>query len=240
MQKRVAFSVSGQPGSGSTTAGKILAKTLGLGDPFYSGGTARCLAQKRDEVGEKEIVQMYRDGKGEGRKRLRAMIASMMTTGSVPPRPNIATEYATFPPEFDFIIDEVQEELLEHGASAIHEGRMVPHLAKKIQDAGRAPGKLFVKIFCVADETERTRRLKNRAEYKDTPPEQIKRETQERLATEKKRYRELYGIEDHVDLSHFDIVVDTTRLLPEEVLREMLQKIEELHLGLLAQFIAEK
>lgn len=240
MGKIVALSVSGEPGSGSTTCGRWLGIKLGLGQPHYSGGAARCLSQKREEIGEQAIVQMYHDKDRDGRSRLRAMIANMMTAGNVPPRPNIAAEYATFPPEFDFIIDEVQEELLGREASAVHEGRMVPHLAEKVKSFGRVPNKIFIKIFCVAEEEERVRRLKNRAEYKDMPPEQIKRETQERLATEQRRYRELYGIEDHIGLRHFDIVVDTTHLSPEEVLQETFRRIEDLHPGLLAQFIPEK
>lgn len=236
--QRVAFSISGLPGSGSTTCGNNLAATLGLGKPYYSGGAARCLSQKREEIGEEPIVAMYHDS--QGRIKLRAMIAEMMVIGAIPARPRIADEYATFPEEFDFLIDEVQKEILEQEHVAVHEGRMVPHLVAQLRSEWRASDKIFIRIFCVADGDERMRRLKNRDEYKDKPIDHIKTETRRRLATEQERYRNLYGVQDHTALEHFDIVIDTTRLSKEETLHEALRGIENLHSGLLAQFLPEK
>lgn len=237
--RRVAFVFSGLPGSGSTTGGKNLARLLDLGEPYYSGGAARCLAQKREEIGEEILCQMYRDENG-GREKLEAMIAGMMVAGEIPARPLLDQEYATFPPEFDFVLDGVQRRLLEEEQAAVHEGRMAPHLVKQIKDLGRAADKVFIRIFFVADEEERVRRLNGRDEFKDQAPEFIRERTAKRLATERARYRELYGIENHVASEHFDIILDTTHFSKEETLQELLRRIEGLHPGLLAQFIPEK
>ncbi|GEM_PF-3837231 len=231
--QRVGFSISGLPGSGSTTTGKDLAKVFGLPPPFYSGGVARCLAEKRERMGEKALVAMQKGF-------LKAVIVDMMRTGEVPPRPNIAADYATFPREFDLLIDEVQQELLEHESTKVHEGRMVPHLVKRLQDEGRAADKLFIKIFCIAEAEERIRRLQTREEYRGMTLDYVRQETEKRLAIERRRYQELYSVEDHIHLGHFDIIHDTTLFSPEEGLVELLRKVENLHPGLLAQFIPEK
>lgn len=246
MKLYIAFSISGLPGSGSTTCGRNLAKTLGLNLPYYAGGAARCLAELREQIGEETICTMYRDHNEAcedscGRGKLKEMVADMMISGHIPSRPNIAAEYASFPPEFDFVIDEVQRELLAREHTAVHEGRMVPHLVRQIKDAGQAPiNKLFVKIFCTATEEERMQRLQKRDEYSTVPLERIKSETDQRLETERTRYRALYGIENHVALEHFDIVLDTTLLSPDGTLVQLLQRIEDLYPGLLAPYLQNR
>lgn len=48
-------------------------------------------------------------------------------------------------------------------------------------------------------------------------PEEIEKKITARLASEKKRYKELYGIENHTDKSNFDLVVDTNKNNLEQV-----------------------
>jgi predicted cytidylate kinase len=44
----------------------------------------------------------------------------------------------------------------------------------------------------------------------------------ERRASNVKRYREYYGVENYLDKNHYDIIVDTTSTPPEEVVQEIL------------------
>lgn len=231
--QRIAIAVTGYPGSGSTTFGKNIAKVLGFPPPFYAGSVVRCLAEKIEENGRNTVLAMPK-------KELRAMVAEMMRSGRVPLRPNIAEEYARFPQELDRLIEEIQFDLLKEEAIGVHEGRMAAHLVRQLKTAGEAPDKLFIRICCVAEEEERMKRLKSRDEYGGKSIEEVRQESNARLATERVRYKELYGIDDHLAAEHFDFVVDTTHFSREENLARALAEIERLHPGLLAQFIPEK
>lgn len=50
-----------------------------------------------------------------------------------------------------------------------------------------------------------------------TSPEEIEKKIDARLASEKKRYKDLYGIENHTDPKNFDLVVDTNKNNLEQV-----------------------
>lgn len=53
--------------------------------------------------------------------------------------------------------------------------------------------------------------------------ESIVQATEKRLASERKRYRELYGIENHTDESNFDCVIDTTTIPKDKVVDEIIE-----------------
>ncbi|MFA6519998.1 MAG: AAA family ATPase [Candidatus Paceibacterota bacterium] len=48
-------------------------------------------------------------------------------------------------------------------------------------------------------------------------PEEIHAKIDARLASERKRYKDLYGIENHTDKSNFDLVIDTNKNNLEQV-----------------------
>lgn len=231
--QRIAIAVTGFPGSGSTSFGKNIAKALGFPPPFYAGGVVRCLAEKIEGMGRDALLALPKD-------ELKSTVMEMMRSGRVPPRPNIGEEYVRFPHELDLLIEEIQLDLLRDEVVGVHEGRMAAHVVRQLKTAGEAPDKLFIRICCIAEEEERIRRLKNRDEYQEKPFEVVRQESAERLATERERYRKLYGVADHLAPEHFDIVVDTTHFSQEENLGRVLREIESLHPGLLAQFIPEK
>ncbi len=52
--------------------------------------------------------------------------------------------------------------------------------------------------------------LRKQSESSQTP-EEIEKKIDARLASEKKRYKDLYGIENHTDKSNFDLVIDTNK-----------------------------
>lgn len=60
----------------------------------------------------------------------------------------------------------------------------------------------------------------NRSNEVNTLPQsvsEVAEKQQARVASERARYQQYYGIEDHYDAKHFDIVVDTEHNTPEQV-----------------------
>jgi cytidylate kinase len=56
--------------------------------------------------------------------------------------------------------------------------------------------------------------------------EEIKRNIEDRLESERKRYKEMYNIDNHTDHNNFDLVINTKDLPLEEVSRKV---VEEYH-----------
>lgn len=107
--------------------------------------------------------------------------------------------------EVDRALDKKQEAMLMAG-HLILEGR----LAGLISHRQSIPA---FKIWLICEKEERVRRV---AEREDTKIDEIREYIEERETSEKKRYRAYYDI-DLDDLTHYDIVVDTTHNSPVEV-----------------------
>lgn len=58
-------------------------------------------------------------------------------------------------------------------------------------------------------------------------PEKIKEKIISRLESERKRYQEIYKIEDHTDHKHFDLVINTKDVPLEEVSKIVIEKYKE-------------
>ena len=54
--------------------------------------------------------------------------------------------------------------------------------------------------------------------------ENIKEKSISRLNSERKRYKDLYNIEDHTDHSNFDLVIDTSKIPLEEVSKKVVEE----------------
>ncbi|MBC7081497.1 MAG: AAA family ATPase [Thermoplasmatales archaeon] len=122
-------------------------------------------------------------------------------------------KYSEAHPEIDVEIDKRQEEILRKG-NVVVEGRLsgwIAHL-KKIP---------AIKIWLECDENERIRRIVERegGEFAEK-----RKETKEREESESRRYKKFYGI-DLNDKSIYDIVIDTSSIPPEEVLKKIIEKI---------------
>lgn len=57
--------------------------------------------------------------------------------------------------------------------------------------------------------------------------EEVIESTARRLHSERKRYKEIYGIEDHVDPNNFDLVIDTDKNNADQVEQIILEKYKE-------------
>ncbi len=113
-------------------------------------------------------------------------------------------------PSVDQALDDKQVELLRAGG-IILEGRLSGQLAHRhAMDA--------FKVWVVCDDAERIRRIAER----DGGDEAVQRTaTLAREASESDRYRRYYGI-DLADLTPYDLVLDSTRQTPQELLDAVL------------------
>ena len=99
----------------------------------------------------------------------------------------------------------------------IIEGRMAPFWETPFKK---------INLLLTVDPIEGARRQQERDENKDIPLEEMARLSAERLANERQRYKSLYGIENHFDPRHFDIVIDTTKLSKDEVFEKAWSEIQ--------------
>lgn len=74
------------------------------------------------------------------------------------------------------------------------------------------PDSFKVKLEC--EEDEQIRRI---IEREGGDREQVRVKMKSRDITDRKRYKQYYQIEDYMDNSHFDLVIDTTNLSIKEV-----------------------
>jgi cytidylate kinase len=78
------------------------------------------------------------------------------------------------------------------------------------------------KVWLTCDEDERIRRLVDRD---GADPDEQRRATRERVAQESDRYRRYYGA-DPSDPSIYDLVLDSTRRSPAELVEDVVQAAE--------------
>lgn len=176
------ITISGLPGSGKSTVGKMLAKKLGY--EYFSVGDLRGQMALKHGLTLDELNKL-----GE-------------------------TEDWT-----DREADATQAEMGRTKDNIIFEGRMswhaIPH---------------SFKIFLTVDMAEAAKRvwhsLDNRPDEKK-PASLAKTQhlLAERLASDKKRYLQYYGV-DYTDPKNFDLVIDTTSTVQEKVTQLILDKIQ--------------
>lgn len=207
--RRIGITMTGYPGSGSTTLANGVARALGWHAPYYAGGIVRWLIGEIDKKGLAEIQKMSA-----------TEIADAFRAGANSPRLDIARRYASFLPELDRLVDGVQQEFIEHEERGVHEGRIAWFFARRLRYRGRAADKGFFHICCTVDPRVGAERVWGRDENPGcgATVSQIFEESAARLATERERYRGLYGIGDHLDPANFDLLIDTTARTKEEAL----------------------
>jgi predicted cytidylate kinase len=171
------ITISGMPGSGKSTVGRMVAERLGC-EYLNTGSIIRSVAEK------KGISLVEANRAAETNK------------------------------SFDREIDDYQKKLGAEKESFVLEGRL---------------GFLFipdsVKVYLKCLEKTAAERLtrsvlggdaSRKKEGLSGNPEEVLGQIRERRASEKKRYRELYGV-DYEDESNYDVVIDTTNMPPVEV-----------------------
>ncbi|MBN2331181.1 MAG: cytidylate kinase family protein [Candidatus Aenigmarchaeota archaeon] len=171
--------ISGLPGSGKSTVGKLLAKRLGY--RFRSVGDLR----------------------GEWAVGMGITIDELNKLGE---REDWTDRKA----------DEHQKGLGEREDDFVIDGRLSFHFIPR-----------SFKVFLDVKTQEAARRIlqDDRPDEPAGTAEGIGKSLERRVRSDDKRYRKLYGI-DFRDRRHFDLVIDTTDLTPQQVTDEILKAVK--------------
>jgi len=174
------ITISGQAGSGKSTAAKLLAKKLRM--KHYSvGDLRRKMALERGMT----LAQLNRLGEKE-----------------------IFTDKEA---------DDYQRELGRKEDNFVIDGRLSFHFIPH-----------SVKIFLTADLKVRTKRVfsDERKTEKFHSLEEVEKALVEREKSDIKRYKKYYGI-NSFDTKYYDLVIDTTRLGPNQVVEKIIKFLKE-------------
>ena len=114
-------------------------------------------------------------------------------------------------------VDDFQTKLGRSGQSFIMDSRLAWHF---IPDS--------FKIFLDVDASEGARRIfqTKRADESYVSIEAAAKAVAERIASDAKRYQKYYQV-DLTDLSHFDLIIDTTNISAEKVAEQILKAAKE-------------
>ncbi|MBU0536167.1 MAG: cytidylate kinase family protein [Nanoarchaeota archaeon] len=120
-------------------------------------------------------------------------------------------------PSIDKEIDEKQKYIGQTEDNFVMDGRISYHF---VPDS--------IKIFLDIDDEVGAERIfkEKRADEKFSTLEKAKREIAQRVESEKKRYKEFYGL-DHYDLKQYDKVIDTTNMTVEQVVEKIVSMVKE-------------
>lgn len=122
-------------------------------------------------------------------------------------------------PELERQADERQIKFMKTNDNIVTQGRISYHFAKMHS----LPA---INVFIAVAPHVGALRQSERPEYTGKSIEEITRISAARVAAEREHYKELYGIEDHLDKSRFDIVLDTTNLTENQALEKLLVEIK--------------
>ena len=162
------ITISGVPGSGKTSVGRLLAARLGY--PFQSVGELRGKMALERGI---DLNQLNALGETD--------------------------------PSTDNPVDEYQRDLGKTKKDFIMEGRVSWYFI---------PQSFKILLLCDPDMAA-TRALPNAAERADesyASAEDTKKGFQARLASDMRRYKKYYDIENYLDPAHYDFVLDTTHI----------------------------
>jgi len=113
-------------------------------------------------------------------------------------------------------VDDYQKKLGEGDEDFIMDGRLswhfIPHSLKVFLDV--EPDEAARRIFG-ADRTDRA------DERPYASVEDVKKAVTDRMASDQRRYQKYYGV-DFLNRANYDVVIDTTKLTPEQIVNEIL------------------
>ncbi|MEK6973459.1 MAG: cytidylate kinase family protein [archaeon] len=118
--------------------------------------------------------------------------------------------------KLDKLLDKKLLETIRKQDNLIVDSRTMPWLAKK---------KGLIKVWIDASPTARAKRAAGR-DKKNWKP--LLKQMKERLETDKKIYKKLYGIDFGRDFNPFDVVLNTDKLGEDEVFKEVDKRIQKL------------
>ena len=174
------ITISGTPGSGKSTVGRVLAKKLGY-KHNSSGDFMKDMAEER----KISLLEL--------------------------------SKQAEVDRSIDEDIDRKQIEIGKNEDDFVIDGRLSFHFIPN-----------SVKIFLDAKLKERAGRIyKDRVRQEENvTPENTQQNIKTREESEKKRYLEYYKL-DPYDKKHYDLVVDTTNMTPEQAVEKIIKFIQK-------------
>ncbi len=119
-------------------------------------------------------------------------------------------------PNFDKDLDKQTEDFGKSNDDFVIESRLAWHFV---------PDSFKIKLDCDFD--VRIGRIAKR-EGKDF--EKVKSETMERESLIRERYKAYYGIQDFENDSNFDFIIDTTSIMPDEIVQNIINVLKEKNL----------
>ncbi len=122
-------------------------------------------------------------------------------------------------PATEQAVDRRQAMAMRDRDNLIVQGRIAWYFAKS------SPFPVF-NVLLTVDPAIGAARTGERKENADKPIEDMVAATAQREKTERERYAMLYGIQDHLDRTHYDFVLDTTDLAEQEVLQKVLTAVK--------------
>lgn len=122
-------------------------------------------------------------------------------------------------PAIEQAVDQRQAKMMRETDNLIVQGRIAWYFAKS------SPAKVF-NIFLRVDPSTGAHRSGERKENVGRSADEMVIATVEREKMERERYRMLYGIEDHLDPAHYDLIIDTSTLGEQEVFQKALDAIQ--------------
>jgi cytidylate kinase len=117
-------------------------------------------------------------------------------------------------------IDERQSDMMKEKQNLVIQGRVTWYLAK--QNAVPA-----INILLMVDPRVGAERKMKQGIYAGKNIEEVIILQQKREQDERDHYRSLYGIEDHLDPKHYDIILDTSPLDENEVFEKIFTEVKK-------------
>lgn len=135
-------------------------------------------------------------------------------------------------PDLEISVDKKMKDFMGAHPYVVAEGRMTPFFD--------IAGIRVLKVYISVSESVGAQRLSKRSDYLGLSTEEIIAKVKQTTKNERERYRDLYGIPDHLDKSKFDLVIDTSHLNQEEAFSEFLFRIFEFLKVRASEFLAQK
>jgi predicted cytidylate kinase len=107
-----------------------------------------------------------------------------------------------------------QKDMLEK-ENTVFESRLAGWLARDYKQT--------LKVLCVVEDNEAYKRVAGRDSVSE---EEAKTLSIQRAKDLVDKFNKLYGVSDFLDAKYFDLIIDTTNLKPEEVLKKVLEKLD--------------
>lgn len=123
-------------------------------------------------------------------------------------------------PELERTIDERQGKLMQEKSDLVVQGRIAWYFAKK-------NGIPALNVLLSVDPRTGAERKMKQGSYPGKSIEETAAMCRKREEDESGHYRSLYGILNHQDPAHYDIVLDTSRLTEDEVFQKILAEISK-------------